>query len=93
MKKYYENQEKAKLFHEQRKNEMMMQNMIDNIKSRHENINELREQLLDTDEPTEKIRIEENIGSIEEQIKNMTDKQNEIDKQLKLLKEQLELFN
>ena len=42
MKGYLENQEKAKLFHEQRKNEMIRQSIIDNINTINTNIKDIQ---------------------------------------------------
>ena len=45
MKKYLENQEKAKLFHEQRKNESLKQNLLDNISTIHNNISDVKTEM------------------------------------------------
>ena len=46
MKSYAENQEKAKIFHEHRKNELIRNNILENLQSRNENLKELKEKKL-----------------------------------------------
>lgn len=83
MKSYLENQEKAKLFHEQRKNELMKKNIMENITTRQTNLKEVQEQLTSAPEEEKKI-LEDTVKSIEEQIEKMEVKKNELDEQLKL---------
>ena len=45
MKSYMENQEKAKVYHEQRKQELVRQNILENLQSRQENLTELNKKL------------------------------------------------
>ena len=91
MKSYLENQEKAKLFHEQRKNELMKQNILDNISTINNNID-------DTKSKMKKVTIEEkeelkkNIETFDEQIKKMNDRKKELDEQIDNINEDLKLF-
>jgi hypothetical protein len=89
MKSYMENQEKAKLFHEQRKNEMVRQNLLDNINSRQENLDEYKSKMKDATNPDE---LQQNIDEIEKQILKMEEKKLEVNKQIELLGTQLKGF-
>lgn len=89
MKSYLENQEKAKLFHEQRKNELMKKNIMDNITTRQTNLKEVQEQLTSAPEEEKKI-LEDTVKSIEEQIEKMEVKKNELDEQINTIKSNLE---
>jgi hypothetical protein len=92
MKSYMENQEKAKLFHEQRKNEMVKQNILDNLANRQDNLKDLTTKLKKSHIPEERSKMEASIKSTEEQIGEMKQKKKDIDKQLDLLNEKLKLF-
>ena len=91
MKSYLENQEKAKLFHEQRKNELMKQNILDNISTINNNIDDAKSKM-------KKVTIEEkedlkkNIETFDEQIKKMNDRKKELDEQIDNINEDLKLF-
>ena len=89
MKSYLENQEKAKLFHEQRKNELMKKNIMENITTRHTNLKEVQEQLTSATEEEKKI-LEDTVKSIEEQIEKMEVKKNELDEQINTIKSNLD---
>ena len=88
MKSYLENQEKAKLFHEQRKNELMRKNIMDNITTRQTNLKEVQEQLTSAS-GEEKTTLEESVKSIEEQIEKMMEKKKELEEQLDTIKNSL----
>lgn len=89
MKSYLENQEKAKLFHEQRKNELMKKNIMDNITTRQTTLKEVQEQLTSAS-GEEKDSLENSVKSIEEQIEKMEVKKNELDEQINTIKSNLE---
>jgi hypothetical protein len=94
MKTYMENQEKSKIFHEQRKNEMVRQNIIDNLNKRKENLAELEEQLKATAiKDYDKLSIESTIKSYEEQIKNMEAQKEELDTKIEVLNNDLKNFD
>lgn len=93
MKNYFENQEKAKIFHEQRKNELVRENIIANLKSRNENLNDTKNKLKKAKNKNDIAAYQSNIESIEEQIKKMEDKKKELDEQLNNLSEQMKLFS
>lgn len=89
MKGYLENQEKAKIYHEQRKNEMVRQNILDNLKTREENITDLKKKAKKSKNPTEVASIEKSIEEIEVQIKKMQEKKAELDVQIENLSNQV----
>jgi hypothetical protein len=91
MKGYLENQEKAKLFHEQRKNELMKQSIIDNITTINDNIKDVR---IKMDDATidEKEGLKRNIESFEEQITKMNEKKKELDEQMETINKDLKAF-
>ncbi len=95
MKSYMENQEKAKVYHEQRKQELVRQNILENLQTRHENLDELNKKLKKAKkkEHTEEAQaIEQNILSIEEQIKKMEEKKVELDAQIEDLSNQVKAY-
>ena len=94
MKSYLENQEKAKIFHEQRKNELVRQNVLDNISTINDNINDLQNKINQKDIPNEeKIKLKNNLETYEEQINKMNIKKKEVEEQLELTTEQLKIFH
>lgn len=95
MKSYMENQEKAKVYHEQRKQEMVRQNILENLQTRHENMEELSKKLKKAkkhEKLEEASMIEQNMKSIEEQIKKMEEKKSELDTQIELLSNQVKAY-
>ena len=92
MKSYLENQEKAKLFHEQRKNEMVKKNILDNLTSRRQNLVDAQSKLKSASD-NEKRGLEETVKSIEENIKSMEAREKELTQQLNDINSQLESFN
>lgn len=95
MKAYLENQEKAKLFHEHRKTEMIRENIVSNLSIKKDNLNECQsklDELDETDVNDEKQKIENSIDNIEEQIKTMEGKKKELDEQIDILDKKIKLF-
>lgn len=92
MKAYLENQEKAKIFHEQRKNEMVKQNIVDNLKTRADNEKDIKKKLKKAKTTEEKEALEGNLKTIEEQKGKMEDKLKELDNQLETLNDQIKGF-
>jgi len=90
-----ENQEKAKVYHEQRKQEMVRQNILENLQTRHDNLDDLTKKL-NKAKKHEKIEevsmIEQNMKSIEEQIKKMEEKKNELDSQIESLSNKVKSY-
>ena len=93
MKAYMENQEKAKVYHEQRKTEMVRKNVLDNLSTRQDNLKDIQKKLRKTKVPSEKLSLEANVKSIEEQIKKMEEKKGELDEQIDILSKQVGTFN
>ena len=96
MKAYVENQEKAKVFHEQRKTELMRQGVIDNMTTK-QNIKKETEDKLEearTNNNNDDIEsLETNLKNIDEQIKQFENKKNDLDTQIKALSEQVGEFD
>ena len=65
MKSYLENQEKAKIYHEHRKNDMMKQNILDNLVIRNQNLTDLKNKLDEKENLIEKNNLEANIKAVE----------------------------
>jgi DNA repair ATPase RecN len=92
MKSYMENQEKAKIYHEQRKNEMVRQNILDNLNSRQDYLKDARKKLKKSNNQDERTGLEKSIKEIEEQIKKMEEKKKELDVQIEDTTNQLKAF-
>lgn len=93
MKNYSINQEKAKLFHEQRKNEMIHQSINDNIENRENNLNQIKKDLENEQNPKEINKLESNMKTAEEQLKELQKKKEDIINQLELIKNKIKLYN
>lgn len=92
MKSYLENQEKAKVYHEQRKNEMVRKNILENMTSKEENLQELKTELDKAQSSQEKETLEVKMKKVEEQIKKMESKKKELDEQIDNTAEELKKF-
>jgi hypothetical protein len=90
MKTYLENQEKAKVFHEQRKQELIRQNVLDNLQTRKDTLQTLENEL---DTCIDKNSVEQTMKTIEEEIKKMEDRKLELDSQIEKLASQTKSFN
>jgi hypothetical protein len=93
MKGYAANQERAKLFHEQRKNEMIQKSINDNIENRMTNLNEIESDLKKEQNPNEIIRLESNMKATKEQLEDLKKKKEDLSTQLELIKNKLKLYN
>ena len=89
MKGYMENQEKAKILHEQRKNELVRKNILDNLKQKKETLNDVEKKLKKSKNDGDKQSFEQSKASIVEQINSMEQKAKDLDEQLAKLTEQL----
>jgi hypothetical protein len=95
MKSYIENQEKSKIFHEQRKTELMRQGIVDNLTTKQNIKKETQEKLdkaLINDKKEEIEDLETNLKNIDEQIKQFENKKDDLDTQIKNLSDQLGEF-
>ena len=93
MKGYLENQEKAKVFHEQRKTEMMRQNILDNLGVKNTNCEEMKDKLKKIVSVDEKVDLEYKLKQADEQIKKMEDKKKELDEKLEKISKELKSYN
>jgi hypothetical protein len=96
MKSYVENQEKAKVFHEQRKTELMRQSVIDNISTKQTVRKETEDKLSEakaSDKKEDVESLETNLKNIDEQIKQFEKKKTDLDAEMKLLKDQVGEFD
>jgi hypothetical protein len=91
MKKYMENQEKAKLYHEFRKNQMVQKSLEENLENRIQNMNETEQLLKETTDKSERKKLKEKRETIEEQIKKLEERKLDLDTQSKLLEDKLKL--
>ena len=89
MKTYLENQEKATVYHEHRKNEMIRENIVSNLSVKKDNLHEMQSKLCKVNNKDDKVKLEDSIKSIEEQIKTMEDKKKELDTQITDLNDKL----
>lgn len=78
MKKYQENQEKSKLFHEHQKNEQIKKNLDSNIEQRNKSKEEIESEMRNL-EGREKEKLISNLKALEEQIKTMEDRKQELE--------------
>jgi hypothetical protein len=89
MKTYLENQEKAKVYHEHRKNEMIRENIMSNLSIKKENLHEMQSKLGKVNNKDDKTKLEDTIKNIETQIKTMEDKKKDLDTQITDLNDKL----
>jgi len=93
MQSYMENQEKAKIYHEQRKAEMVRKNIVENMSTRNENLEEVKTKLKKAKTSEERNSLEQSVRSIEDQIKKMEEKKTDLDKQLEAITDQIKTFD
>jgi chromosome condensin MukBEF ATPase and DNA-binding subunit MukB len=91
MKKYMENQEKAKLYHEFRKNQMVQKSLEENLENRRQNMNETEELLKEVTDKSERNKLKEKRETIEEQIRKLEERKLDLDSQSKTLEDKLKL--
>jgi len=91
MKKYMENQEKAKLYHEFRKNQLVKQSIEENLQNRMASIEETNNQLKEITDKDERRKLKDKKESIEEQIRKLEEKKLDIEEQTKNLENKLKL--
>jgi hypothetical protein len=91
MKGYKNNQEKAKLFHEQRKNAKVKDNINENIQRQYENKKNLEEKLNEDLDENEKKLVKFNLENIDNELDKMNKRKGEIEEMEKNLMETLDL--
>ena len=78
MKKYNENQDKAKVYHEYRKNQMVIKNIEDNLKNREELLEQTKSELDNCTDKKDRQSIKDKLSTIDEQINKMLERKKEI---------------
>jgi len=91
MKKYEENQIKAKLYHEFRKNQMIKQSVDENLENRLKSIEETNIELSNETDKGERRKLKDKKTNLEEQIQKLEDKKKDIEEQTKNLELKLKL--
>jgi hypothetical protein len=91
MKKYEDNQSKAKLYHEFRKNQMIKQSLDENLENRMKSIEETNNELVNVTDKVERRKLKDKKITLEEQIKKLEDRKSEIEEQTKNLEVKLKL--
>ena len=91
MKKYEENQEKAKLYHEFRKNTMIKQSLDENLENRMKNIDETNNELVNVTDKADRRKLKDKKRLLEEQILKLEEKRKDIEEQSKNLELKLKL--
>ena len=89
MKKYLENQEKAKLYHEFRKNKMMTKNLEENLENKKTCMDEIMTDYNNTSDKATKSQIKSKKKTIEEQILKLEEKKKELEDQTQQLEQKL----
>lgn len=89
MKGYLENQEQAKVFHEQRKTELIRQNILDNLASKQNDITDIKNKLNDNkdEDLINKLKI------FEEQYEKMNNKKEELNIELEKINKNIQNFD
>lgn len=91
MKKYVDNQEKSKVYHELRKNQLIMKNIDENLQNRVVSKDETLKLLNDSNNKDERKSLKEKLLAIDEQISKMEIKKKEVSETEKTLNETLKL--
>jgi hypothetical protein len=91
MKKYMENQEKAKLYHEYRKNQLVTKSLEENLENRLSSIKEVSDTLLTVTDKLERTKIKEKKSTLEDQIRKLEEQKQELDDQTKILEDKIKL--
>ena len=89
MKKQLQSQEKAKMLHEQRKNEMIKKNLEDNINQRKSNKTDLENKLKKEKDSTKQSSIKNTLSTIDDQIKKLELKKKEVSSKVENFKKEI----
>lgn len=89
MKKQLQSQEKAKMLHEQRKNEMIKKNLEDNINQRKSNKTDLEKKLKKEKDSTKQSSIKNTLSTIDDQIKKLELKKKEVSSKVENFKKEI----
>ena len=72
MKGYMDNQEKSKLFHEERKYKNMRESLEKSIETSNTTVNDLKQKLLESNDDNEVHNLKDKLSKLDEQIKELT---------------------
>lgn len=89
MKAQVENQEKSKIHHEKRKNELISKNLQQNIQTRKSNKEKIISDLESAKSEQEKESIQQTLDAIDREIKKLEEKKDEASKKVKKLEKKL----
>ena len=89
MKSQVENQEKSKIHHEKRKNELISKNLQQNIQTRKSNKEKIVSDLENAKTDQEKDSIQQTLDAIDREIKKLEEKKDEASKKVKKLEKKL----
>lgn len=92
MKGYTENQEKAKIFNEQRKQETIRNSLLDNLNNNQQNLKDIKNKIKKSKNPTESKNLEQSIKSIEATISKMESEKNNLNDMIKDLSNKVGSF-
>ena len=90
MKSYMQNQEKSKIFHEQRKYEQLRKSLGETIENQNENLKKIQQNILEETDDNEIKNLSSKLELIKEQIKELEDKKEDYSKKENKLKSKLE---
>ena len=91
MKSYGENQEKAKLFHEQRKFQNIQKSLQESLDTNTKKVNEIKEELLLESDKSKITDLTNSLENLNSQIKELEDKKKEYKKKEKKINKELEV--
>jgi hypothetical protein len=91
MKKYNENQDKAKLYHELRKNQMVVNNINENIKNREELLTQTKDEFNNSKDKKERETLKEKLSAIDDQISKMLERKQELEEKEKEISDKLDM--
>jgi hypothetical protein len=90
MKGYMQNQEKSKIFHEQRKYEQLRKSLGETIENQNENMKELQQNILEEQDDEKVKSLTEKLDLIKTQIKELEEKRADYSKKEKKLQEKID---
>lgn len=90
MKGYMQNQEKSKIFHEQRKYEQLRKSLGETIENQNENMKELQQNILEEQDDEKVKSLTEKLDLIKTQIKELEEKRTDYSKKEKKLQEKID---
>ena len=91
MKKYNENQDKTKLYHELRKNQMIVNNINENIKNREEVLTQTKDEFNNCKDKKERDVLKDRLSAIDDQINKMLERKQELEEKEKELTDKLDM--